>query len=496
MKALACATAIATGWACGSASAPSLVITVTDQGQPIAARVVLLRDGAPVHLGTIDLYGQRQGATACVFAPGVLGTWDGIVLADGRGKLPVGATACALAPGTYTVWAWHGFDHERWEGTVTLGAQGKDATLAIALERAWTPPPNVVAADLHVHAAASPDSGMPNVERVAAQLAAGIQVLGLSDHNTSGDAQAAIEQLGVGARIVSVPSNEITSEMMHVGIYPAITAPAADRIIKADPATLFGWLRALPDHPIIQVNHPRFRYQSLFDTTRWDGTSWPPPFPLEFDAMEVVAGYSANNTAGDRRLDDALRDLYTFYRHGVAIAAMGGSDTHDFNWVLDGTARTFVTLPGPYEQAAFIQAIRDRRTLATSGPWLEVTVAKDGASAGAGQMIHASGTVTVTVKASHAAFVKPTRLRITVGAVTTELAVPAARDFAVTRVLEVGTHDTFIGVAIDGDEALPLELTGTYQRDKWHKQGVTPFAVISPILVDADGDGAWKPPTS
>ena len=31
-----------------------------------------------------------------------------------------------------------------------------------------------------------------------------------------------------------------------------------------------------------------------------------------------------------------------------------------------------------------------------------------------------------------------------------------------------------------------------YQRDKWHRPGVTPFAIAAPILVDADGDHRWK----
>ena len=58
--------------------------------------------------------------------------------------------------------------------------------------------------------------------------------------------------------------------------------------MHADPKALLALLRALPDHPIIQINHPRFRYQSLFDTTHWDGKAWPPPFPLGFDAVEVL----------------------------------------------------------------------------------------------------------------------------------------------------------------------------------------------------------------
>jgi hypothetical protein len=58
--------------------------------------------------------------------------------------------------------------------------------------------------------------------------------------------------------------------------------------------------------------------------------------------------------------------------------------------------------------------------------------------------------------------------------------------------IDVGTTDTWIGITADGDTPLPLALTGTYQKDRWNRPGVTPFAIASPILVDADGDGRWK----
>jgi hypothetical protein len=276
----------------------------------------------------------------------------------------------------------------------------------------------------------------------------------------------------------SIPSNEITSEMMHAGIYPAgSSAPPPDQIVHADPKTLLAKLRALPEHPIIQINHPRFRYQSLFDTTHWDGKAWPPPFPLDFDAVEVVAGYSAANVTGDRRLDDTLRDLYTLYDHGHPVAATGGSDTHDFNWVLDGTARTFVTLDKPgYTQDAFVAAIRARHTMASSGPWLAATV---------GPVEH--GQVRLTITSAAASWMRVTRIRVQIG--RDEKVLP----WATTASLVVDVpEDTFIGVAVDGDDPLPLPLTGTYQYDKWKHAGVTPFAVISPILIDADGDHHWK----
>ena len=463
------------------------MVRVTDRGVPVGARVLLFdAAGAALHMGAIDMYGQRQSAAACAFAPGVIGTWDGIVLAYGRGEVPVGADRCAPSPaipyGRYKVWAWRGIEYERWEGEVDLSAGRGQVELAIALERAWQPR-GALAADMHVHAHDSNDSTMPDVQRVAAQVAAGIQVIGLSNHNSNGDATAAIHELGLDAVVASIPSNEVTSESMHVGIYPAVgPAPPADQVVRADPAHLFALLRALPGHPIIQINHPRFRYQSLFDTAMWNGTSWPPPFPLEFDAVEVVPGYAAFNVPGDRRLDDGLRDFYTLIDHGKLVAPMGGSDSHDFNWVLDGTGRTYVFAAWPFDQAAYVAAIRARRTVATSGPWLDVAVAAKQGAPGVGPGEHVvpdGGAVWVDITVSQARWMQVERIRIEVGGRPTQtIAVPAGpRSFHWQGAVTVGAADTFVGVAADGDAAMPLEFTGTYQRDKWKHPGVTPFAV-------------------
>jgi hypothetical protein len=58
--------------------------------------------------------------------------------------------------------------------------------------------------------------------------------------------------------------------------------------------------------------------------------------------------------------------------------------------------------------------------------------------------------------------------------------------------VEVGAADTWVGVDAGGDAPLPIEQTGSYQQEKWHRPGVTPYAIASPILVDADGDGRWR----
>jgi hypothetical protein len=209
---------------------------------------------------------------------------------------------------------------------------------------------------------------------------------------------------------------------------------------------------------------------------------------------------------GDRRLDDGVRDFYTLVDHGHLVIGVGNSDTHDLNWVLDGTARNYVYVDdartNPFDEAGFIAALRARRVVATTGPWLDVEVASaEGATptAGPGQSVQPSGgAVWVDITLSQAAWVKTERVRITVGGahgptLAQTIDIPAgARTHHWTGRIEVGGADTWIGVTADGDTAMPLEFTGTYQKDKWGRAGVTPFALISPILVDADRDHRWK----
>src|SRR5262249_41561963 len=144
-----------------------------------------------LHFGRKELYdGKRQATGSCLLADGALGTWDGLVLAYGDAELPVGGgDRCEPSPaiplGTYRVWAWRGVEYERWEGSVTIAA-GQRVELVVPLARAWRPR-GTLAADLHVHARASNDSTVPNPVRVMTEVAAGTQVIGLSDHNVTGD---------------------------------------------------------------------------------------------------------------------------------------------------------------------------------------------------------------------------------------------------------------------------------------------------------------------
>jgi hypothetical protein len=492
---------------------------VTANGKPVGARVLLIgADGEPLRMGNLDVYGKRQGAAACAIAPDVIASYDGIILGRGVGLVPVGADTCVPSPaipyGKYRVWAWRGIEYELWEGEVDLSANRGTVQLAIELERAWIPE-GTVAADLHVHAKASLDSGVPNPQRVIAQVAAGIQVIALSDHNTNGDLDAEILQLGLEDTVASIASNEMSSDYFHFGVYPVVVekdkkhggAVGDDVMRYAGLDSMFTMMKRLPGNPIIQVNHPRFRSVAMFDNTSWDGVSWPPPFPLTFDAVEVLSGYTAFNVTGDRRMDDSVRDFFTLTDHGVLVAPLGNSDTHDLNWVLDGTSRNYVYMPEDklalktFDESAFIAAIRKHRVVATTGPWLSVSASSsEGAKStvGPGEMVKPkSGGIWLDITLSQAKFVKTERIRITLGTdngprLFEEIDVPAgARTHHWAGRIPIGALDTWVAVTADGDTALPLALTGSYQKDRWNRPGVTPYAIAAPILVDADSDGVW-----
>jgi len=252
----------------------------------------------------------------------------------------------------------------------------------------------------------------------------------------------------------------------------------------------------------VQLNHPRLGSTALFDYTSWDGVKWPPPWPLSFDAVEVIAGHTAFNVAHDRRLDDCVRDYFTMVDHNFLVAPLGNSDTHDFNWVHDGTARNYVFVDDPktkpFDQAGFIAAIKHRRVVATTGPWLDVEVAatRGGPTVGPGQHVVARGAAWIDITVARAAFVEVERVRVVIGGakgpqLALTLDVPAGkRTFHWSGAIALPRTDTWIAVTAEGDTPLPIEITGSYHQER--KRGVTPFAIASPILVDANGDGHWK----
>lgn len=481
-----------------------LLLRVLDDttGELIPARVLLFDEAdQPLRIGHRDLYGEtRQSLGFCLLADGAVGTWDGISLAYGSADLSVGIADCdgspAIPHGRYRVWAWRGIEYEIFEAEINLEAGRGDVLVELPLERVFDPV-GTLAADLHVHAENSNDSLVPDWVRVITQAAAGVQVIANTEHNHHSDFSDAIDKLGMAHLITSIAGNEAGTNVAHFGVYPVKIRPELPRggalsdaeIDEMSVRELMQYHRAVPQQPFIQVNHPRLRWAALFDGAGWDGLSWPPPFPVEFDAVEL-SSWTAFNADGDRRHDEAVQDLYTFWENGVFVTAVGNSDTHHLNYILDATTRTYVHVDDPivtpFDQDAFIDALRASRAVATTGPWLDVTVrARDGERAGPGEtLIAEDGHIIIDIDVKQASFSRADRLRVVLGGqiIETIAMPPAARSFTWSTELNVGTEPTWIGVDVSGDKPLPVELTGTYQIDRG-RPGMVPFAIINPIHI-------------
>ena len=487
--------------------ATRLVILVTDgpDGPPLPARVVLYDDtGEQLRIGRLEYLDRFQSGGACPLADGAYGTWEGIVLSTGSAEIPVGVSSgCNPSPaipfGKYRARVTRGIEYEFFDVELDLRRDQGPVFLVAPIERAFEAE-GTLAGDLHVHAGRSNDTLLPPALRVITEMAAGIQVLVSADHNVNGNFQNDIDLLGAQASIAAVPGNELSIDLGHFNIFPIAVDSRLPRGGALDPAKvgvmpasqLFAEIRNLPQRPLLQVNHPRYRWGAYFDSAHWDGRSWPPPMPLDFDTVEILTGINAYNVAGDERLEEMVTDFYTLAKNGVFKTAVGSSDTHHLSGVLAGMPRSYVYVDDPrtdpFDQDAFLAALRNRRVVATTGPWLDV-VAGGGRT---GETVRAEGgVVKITIGLRQASFVHANRIRVWIGGeVRYVLQVPeGATRFDWTSDEPVGATDTWIGVDAAGDIALPIEITGD---DLWQldRGGMKPRALINPILVDADGDGA------
>ncbi len=111
-----------------------------------------------------------------------------------------------------------------------------------------------------------------------------------------------------------------------------------------------------------------------------------------------------------------------------------------------------------------------------------------------GALAAPGGHVRLDVAVAQARFSRADRLRVLVGTgaaggpqVAHAIAIPPGTTWRGTLDVTLPA-DGWIGVDVGGDAPLPVAFTGDHQTIQG-RPGATPFAIINPILVDADGDG-------
>jgi hypothetical protein len=184
--------------------------------------------------------------------------------------------------------------------------------------------------------------------------------------------------------------------------------------VGKDPKDVFALVRALPDNPVLIVNHPSgsgfgaYFSAALFD--RNTGTGKPGFWSDDFDAIEVF-----NDSDFESNRDASIADWFALLNHGMRFWAVGSSDSHHLSSSPVGYPRTCMNFGHDDPQKLTKAIVRDK---VAKGPamisgGLFMTVAgPNGEAPGEVVKTAADGTATFTVTVQAASYIDATKLEV------------------------------------------------------------------------------------
>jgi len=338
----------------GLAQSQNVQITVTLDGEPTDAQIKVLQGDEVVAVAYTDVH-------------------------------EVGIARFRLQAGTYTLSIDHGGDFtgaivER-EITVTAGGT---AALEVEVERLFAPNTwGYYSADTHAHTAVSPDGNTPIDQAVGVQLAADLDLVFISDHN-SVRGHLLFARTAQARGVPAILSEEVTTDwgvinMGHFNVYSLNPGMSVDW--RVPPAQIFAEARR-KGAEIVQVNHPKagpYDYFNLMADPRWDPG---------FDVVEVWNGeYSREDQL-------AVEQMFAFWNEGERYTAVACSDDHMWN-VLDveyGRPRTYVFVEGRLTLDKWLEGLKGGHAFITYGPLIDLRangeyIPGDSVALAAGEMV-------------------------------------------------------------------------------------------------------------
>lgn len=280
-----------------------------------------------------------------------------------------------LPQGDYTLSIEHGAGFTALPKKLTISVKpGSPVSLAIEIERLIEPGARgYYSADLHAHTIASVaamerdfgirNHGMTPVDQmIGVQLAADLDVMFISDHNSS-EGHEPFVQTAQERGVPFVLSEEITTlRWGHFNPYALRPGEVVEFRVDKLPEEYFEEARA-KGAKIIQVNHPLDPMRGyLLLRNR-------PEFDPSFDAAEVF-----NGSFGEDDLQTILQ-MFRFWNEGKHYVATASSDDHDWKELSTqyGTPRTYVFVEGGLSAEKFLEALQAGHAFVTYGPMLFLT---------------------------------------------------------------------------------------------------------------------------
>ena len=373
--------------------------------------IVVPADDATAEQVTAAMFGQFVDCAPLLGAP-----YGGAPACNRVFVGPEGPETMGILPGRYDFFAVAGpFSTLAAERDVAVGA-GEVVEVELAVER-LAMIDGGLSSDFHVHGGASFDSNVPHEPRVAAWLAAGLEVLATTEHDTAWDFAEARERLGADDRLQMMvgtestghilwkflPDNEFPTVFGHWNIWPLPFDPSGpwrgapwDELVEPgqlfDRAVDVGWDR---DAGVIQLNHPIAetlfaRDQGYATMIGVDGTL---PLPTEFDGTPastfLYTPPGATFANSDYHVQEVMNGTnngwYPQYRafwhylmnQGIFRAGTANSDSHTLVDNVVGTPRTIVYTDqtvADFDAAEFNRAVRAGRAIGTNGPLIEASL--------------------------------------------------------------------------------------------------------------------------
>ncbi len=463
-----------------------------------------------------------------------------------------GEVEIPLAPGDYKVVVSRGMEWSVWPRDLQAGGEpvevvaGEVAELEAEIAHV-VDTSGAMTGDFHVHGIYSPDSPVPQEERVRIFMAEGVDVLVSTDHDFITDYAPHIEALGGTAELTSIVGEELTTfDYGHYNGFPLPRDPSKRNGGAWDwagaegpgktPGQIFEWFHSNPGTQVVQVNHPNGGYwravaaDVLRGITTADASRFrldvPEPDPETGDTHLWDEGFTAfelSNGHSRGRFWSIARWWLTMVGRGFTPTGTAVSDTHKAIRSLGGSPRTIVFVdrdkdtPQTFDQEHFATNVNAGKAIGTSGPFFRVVATNGGGDmAGLGDTLDASGPVTISVTVDVPEWMHVDTLSVYANpedALVTEIGEPANDPLTPTQVhpiefapedtLEVApghAHkvkvvsfeldveaDTFVIFIVSGDE-------GPSMFPVVHSGGTRPFAWSNPMYLDADGGGYDNPP--
>jgi len=269
-----------------------------------------------------------------------------------------GEAAVAIAPGDYlfTVSSGGGFLAAQVPTRVRV-TPGSVSAAAVAIRRQFDPPERGwYAADLHHHADQA-EAVTPPRELVRSQLAAGLDLLFVSDHDSTAN-HATLRALAAERGVPFIPGIELSPSWGHFNAYPL--APGATLGLDTSTAGVAAILEEARREgaTVVQVNHPFIPYGYFASL---DAGVAPGGFDPGFDLVEINSSAASDD-------EKVLQRLWQFWNAGQRYYLSAGSDTHDVWNEESGRARTYAHPDGPLSVPAFVAAVKTGHAYVTYGP--------------------------------------------------------------------------------------------------------------------------------